>query len=169
MIFPDWYTIVHQQEVLLFTCGLLTNCTPLADWVYEKFIDDVLSNKLMFLVGLKAMFSNQKKILEGLYRESGTPLPHHPLHNQHIHWFQDRDTSAISISSNLYIFQNIGSLFTNKSFVIAQNTVISVIFKRVSHEEIIRQHKMPALAEAEIEVLQLCNRNYLTNQKVVHC
>ena len=46
--------------------------------------------------------------------------------------------------------------------------MISLIFKRVSHEELIRQYKMPALAEADIEVLQLYNRKYLIKQKVIH-
>ena len=112
---------------MLFTCGLMINCSSLADWVYEKVIDNVLTNKLV-----ETTLDNEKDIFEAVYRESNTSLPHLPLHNKHIHWFQNKDTTPISISSKLYIFENVESLFILVSiYFLALSTVFSVTTVRV--------------------------------------
>ena len=99
-----------HREVVLYAVGLMSDPTPLVDHVYQKLINDIL----------KQMRNNNyyyslydTHLLQTLYCESQVQLPGHPLHNQHINYYnhngddhkrRPRDTTAVYFPSKVYVF-----------------------------------------------------------------
>ena len=106
---------MKHREVVLFAVGLMSDPTPLVDYAYQIMINHklaVLRNEEYSVTTIR----NDHDLLKSLYIESEIQLPGHPLHNQHINYYnffgddreiRSRDTTAIYFPSKLYVFRNI--------------------------------------------------------------
>ena len=96
-LFPSWFDIVRFEEVMVFTCGLMKDASPLVNYVYQSFCDDLIRKTRMdqYLEREKSKthLKHLGKKLENtelfrlLYSESAVQLPGSPLQNRYINWF----------------------------------------------------------------------------------
>ena len=94
-MFPSWFDVVRFEEVVVFTCGLMDDASPLVNYIYQTFCDCQISQSRKFEEFEKSE-SRMKRLgkkLENtdlfhlLYSESVVALPGLPLHNRYINWF----------------------------------------------------------------------------------
>ena len=120
-IFPSWYHIKTYEEVLVFTCGLMTNPRPLIDHVSEMMLERELRNArsqpdMKEIVQLRAMRKSPLllKIMTSLYSEAGSAIQGEPHHNKFFNFYihkQDdlckrpKDVRLIEIPSQMYAFE----------------------------------------------------------------
>ena len=119
-LFPSWYHVKRYEEVLVFTCGLMSDPRPLIEHVGEMLVeretlkargnDDVRETHLSTM-GKSALLLN---LIRSLYAEANMPLDSEPHHNEMFNFYsheQDdmcgrpRDTTYIEIPSQLYVFE----------------------------------------------------------------
>ena len=103
-LFPSWTELQRNREVVLFTCGLMSDPTPLVDHVYQMWI---IEN-----ANLSVRKYHDTSLLQSLYTEG--QLPGHPLHNQHINCYnhyqegenipRDIDVTPMFVRSKHYDF-----------------------------------------------------------------
>ena len=109
LLLPSWNDIKDHREAVLFAVGLMSDPTPLVDHVYQMKIDE----KLAEMRKENDFFTSEyyDDLLKSLYAESKIQLPGHPLHNQHINYYDhlhdDIDNRPIYFPSKIYQFQNI--------------------------------------------------------------
>ena len=100
---------MKHREVVLFAVGLMSDPTPLVDHVYQMLINDRLKQMRSGEHYYSSLSDNE--LLKSLYTESQVQLPGHPLHNQHINYYDhsddDIDIRPIYIQSKTYEFRNI--------------------------------------------------------------
>ena len=101
-----------MSEVVLFTCGLMPDCSLLADWIYHLATADVLDKIRTPLVTTdRYLFTDEmRNMFQVLYRESQMSLPGLPLHNKHVHWFQGSDAPPISVQAKVYVFHQVENI-----------------------------------------------------------
>ena len=121
-LFPSWYHVKRYEEVLIFTCGLMSDPRPLIEHVGEMLVeretrmvrgsDDIRETHLS-TIGKSALLLN---LIRSLYAEANMLINGKPHHNQMFNFYfhrQDdmcgriRDTTPIEIPSELYIFQHL--------------------------------------------------------------
>ena len=88
-----------------FLCGLMPDPTPLVDHVYQMWINEQLYHTRHKSVLPREM--HEEDFFRSLYKESRVKLTGHPLHNQHINYYNHlpeahRDTTPIYIPSKFY-------------------------------------------------------------------
>ena len=105
-LFPDWYTIVHYEEVIVFTCGLMKDPTRLIDYIYNMFnefnfeyikywnkqLHELTDKKLNLLEKTTINFD----FFQSLYSESKIALLGSPLQNKYCNWFQNDNKEILS-------------------------------------------------------------------------
>ena len=123
-MFPSWFDIVRLEEVVVFTCGLMDDASPLVNYVYQSFCDDLIRQTIMdqYLDREKSKTHLKRlgKKLENtelfhlLYSESAVQLPGSPLQNHYINWFdhdyddqndKKRNLSTVHIPSKHFEFR----------------------------------------------------------------
>ena len=124
-IFPSWFHIKTYEEVLVFTCGLLSDPRPLIEHVGEMLVERELSvarshPDMKDIVQLRTMRKSPLllKIMESLYSEAEAeaevPVQGQPHHNQFFNFYVHKqddlckralDVSPIEIPSQLYYFE----------------------------------------------------------------
>ena len=124
--FPTWFDIVRCEEVVVFTCGLMEDASPLVNYVYQTFCDDLIrrtkfdqylerekSESHLKRLGKKM---ENTELFHLLYSESAVQLPGSPLQNRYINWFDHdyddensmpRNLSNVHIPSKHYEFKSI--------------------------------------------------------------
>ena len=119
-LFPSWYHVKRYEEVLIFTCGLMSDPRPLIEHVGEMLVKretllvrggDNKREEHLETMGKSALLLN---LITSLYAEArSTPLQSKPHHNEMFHFYsheQDdvcgrpRDVTPIEIYSRLYLF-----------------------------------------------------------------
>ena len=105
-LFPNWYTIVRYEEVIVFTCGLMKDPTPLIDYVYNMFNEFNLKYVKYWKIQLHEETEKNLNLLEkttinfdffqSLYSESKISLPGEPLQNKYCNWFQNDNKEILS-------------------------------------------------------------------------
>ena len=111
------YEVKQLEEVVLFSIGLMSDPTPLADHVYQ-----VRHNRLLKLLREgKLDEENEEKLtklgkniddfsfFESLYKESAVRLPGSALHNQHINIYHGNVTSPPFLPSKSLEIQGISA------------------------------------------------------------
>ena len=68
--FPSWKEIQKNREVVLFTCGQMSNPLPLVDHVYEQFVEETVKD-----ITDVAEPKMNSEFLYSLYTESAIDLP----------------------------------------------------------------------------------------------
>ena len=125
-MFPSWFDIVRFEEVVVFTCGLMDDASPLVNYVYQSFRDDqnrqTRKDQRIERNQLKSRLKRLGKNLENtelfrlLYSESVVQLPGFPLQNHYINWFDHnyddqngipRNVSTVHIPSKHHEFRNL--------------------------------------------------------------
>ena len=114
-LFPSWEHIKIQEEVIVFTCGLMEDPTHLVDHVYENFIEmlcnvistgDLQSNdetRSRLLAQGKDIDSTN--LFHILYTESRVPLFGHADYNQFVCINENHEGEAeIDTPSKMYVF-----------------------------------------------------------------
>ena len=104
---PTWHGIEQHREVVLFTCGLMCDPTPLVDHVYQVWIDEHLEE-----IKSKNYYTYTRHmntdLLETLYTESKVQLPGSALHNNNINYYHHTkdsiDTTYVYTPSKMYMF-----------------------------------------------------------------
>ena len=116
--FPSWEQIKVQEEVIVFTCGLMKDPTPLVDHVYETYVEmaysDISPSGLSSNVETRRQLQAQGKhigdtnLFNILYTESRVPLFGHAYNNQfvYINETHKRDRE-INTPSKLYAFVDV--------------------------------------------------------------
>ena len=105
-LFPDWYTIMRYEEVIVFTVGLMKDPSPLIDYVYNMFNEFNLryvkdaniplheeTEKNLNLLGKTTINFD---FFQCLYSESKVVLPGFPLQNKYCNWFQNDNKEILS-------------------------------------------------------------------------
>ena len=95
----------------------MSDPTPLVDHVYQMWIDEQLQHTRNKSVLPQEMHAED--FLGSLYKESRVKLKGHPLHNQHINYYNHlseeyRDTAPIHIPSKFYWFRYMKENITSK-------------------------------------------------------
>ena len=80
---------------MLFAVGLMSDPTPLVDHVYQMMINDKLEQMRNEKYYYSSLYDNG--LLKSLYTESQVQLPGHPLHNQHINYYDHSDDDIENI------------------------------------------------------------------------
>ena len=125
-LFPTWFDIVRCEEVVVFTCGLMDDSSPLVNYVYQAFCDDCIRRAMLDQnLERKKLESHLKRLgkeMENtelfrlLYSESAVQLPGSPLQNHYINWFdhddddqndKQRKLSTVHIPSKHFEFRNL--------------------------------------------------------------
>ena len=125
-LFPSWFDMVRFEEVLLFTCGLMEDASPLVDKIYQTFVDVRIGILRMLNPKKFDQWQTRLKRLGKelgntdasrlLYSESVVPLAGFPLNNHYLNWFDHNDDdekeiprnlSNLVIPSKLFEFRNI--------------------------------------------------------------
>ena len=125
-MFPSWFDIVRLEEVVVFTCGLVDDASPLVNYVYQSFCDDQIRTTRMdqYLerekseTHLKRLGKKMENtdLFRLLYSESAVQLPGSPLQNHYINWFdhdyddqngKERNLSTVHIPSKHFEFRNL--------------------------------------------------------------
>ena len=111
--FPSWEHIKVQEEVIVFTCGLMKDPTPLVNHVYEAYVEMACSfsspgNIKKNLETQSRLQALGKKIgdinlLKLLYMESRVPLFRQPHYNQFV-CINENHNGEIDTPSKLYAF-----------------------------------------------------------------
>ena len=101
-LFPSYKDVLKQEKVVVFTCGLMKDPTPVVNHVYELFLEYVYDR-----------FSPRNEILSqgkdpcdlfrSIYREARIPLNRLPGYNHYIYW-NDMHKGDIHTASKLYLF-----------------------------------------------------------------
>ena len=104
MFFPSWDYITRHREVVLFTCGLMTNATALVEFVYEMWIERMRDE---LRLAYYPSFSMDKYLFQSMYAESPIPLPGAPHHNKFVNIFDPSDWPVIRGISKLYRFYSV--------------------------------------------------------------
>ena len=122
-MFPSWYHIKRYEEVLIFTCGLLSDPRPLIEHVGEMVvkwnIDEchgVDLSREIHLLKTKGKSVLLLNLVRSLYAEASVPLESKPHHNEMLNFYshredgmcgRQRDTTPIEIPSHLYEFNSL--------------------------------------------------------------
>ena len=110
-LFDSWEAVKRHREVIIFTAGLMRDPRPLIHYVYEKLIEE----NLQWMRTGDHNPSMDEGLFKSLYKESTVPLPHHPLHNKHINYYnhvidndkkRSTDTTPVHIRSKLFVFED---------------------------------------------------------------
>ena len=101
MFFPSWDHIIRHREVVLFTCGLMSDATPLVEFVYQTWIDSVREE---LRIARYPSFSVDKELLQSMYAESTIALPDEPCHNRFVNIYEPSSRQVICSRSKLYRF-----------------------------------------------------------------
>ena len=125
-LLPSWFDIVRCEEVVVFTCGLMEDASPLVNYVYQAFCDDLFRKSRV-----DQFFERQKsqthlkrlgkkmentELFHLLNSESAVQLPGLPLQNLYINWFdhdydaqngKQRNLSTVHIPSKHFEFRNL--------------------------------------------------------------
>ena len=94
--FPSHNDILFKhKEVVLFTCGLMSNPNPLVGHVYQIHREEQVLEEIRkgdhpaFSFDILEKYSvlyMYRSLFESLYHESAVKLPGQSLHNPHINW-----------------------------------------------------------------------------------
>ena len=121
-LFPSWYHVKRYEEVLIFTCGLMSDPQPLIEHVGEMLVEREKINvrigydqreTQLSTMGKSALLLN---LIRSLYAEANLSLESKPHHNEMFNFYshrQDvlcgrvRDTTPIEIPSELYTFESL--------------------------------------------------------------
>ena len=101
MFFPSWDHIIRHREVVLFTCGLMSDTTPLVEFVYQTWIDSVREE---LRIARYPSFSVDKELFQSMYAESTIALPDEPCHSRFVNIFEQSSRQVICRRSKLYRF-----------------------------------------------------------------
>ena len=120
--FPSWYHVKRYEEVLIFTCGLMSDPRPLIEHVGEMLVEretlivrggDDKREAHLKTMGKSSLLLN---LIKSLYTEVSIPLESKPHHNEMFHFYsheQDdicgraRDITPIGHYSRLYLFESL--------------------------------------------------------------
>lgn len=118
--FPSWDYQEKHLEVLRFTCGLMSDPSPLVDHLYgvcvEKNLHQMRTEFSLYTTGIGHYVSNI--LFPLLYEESAVALPGNAFHNLHINYNDHHywpftggviDNQPICTRSRLYIFKDINA------------------------------------------------------------
>ena len=120
-LFPSWYHVKTHEEVLRFTCGLMSDPQPLIEHVGGMLVEqEVFTCRIDIDLETKAHLKNRGKdilllnLMTSLYAEAEVVLQDQPHHNKMFNFYshkQDdlcerrRDIIPIQIASKLYLFE----------------------------------------------------------------
>ena len=116
--FPSWEHIKAQEEVIVFTCGLMKDPTPLVEYVYENYID--LACNVISPIGIESFRETdirlqtrgkniyETNLFDVLYTESRVPLSGHAYYNQFVYINENHvGEREIVTPSKLYMFDKL--------------------------------------------------------------
>ena len=112
------------EEIVVFTCGLMDDASPLVNYVYQTFCDSqLISLRINKFVEFEQSESRLKRLgkdlentnlLHLLYSESVVPIAGFPLQNRYVNWFDhsnddlmSKNISKVHIPSKHFEFRNI--------------------------------------------------------------
>ena len=109
-MFPSWFDVVRFEEVVVFTCGLMDDASPLVNYVYQIFCVSLISrfrtnedyNKSkghLKRLGKELLNTN---LFHLLYSESVVPIVGSPLQNRHINWLDHSDDEQKEMPRNVH-------------------------------------------------------------------
>ena len=102
-LFPSYEAIETHKKVIIFTVGLMKDPRPLVDFVYKMYTKEMERTCCGYPLIDIDLFGS-------LYAESTVRLFDHPLHNQHINYYDhrkdDREMTPVHFPSNLYVFEH---------------------------------------------------------------
>ena len=111
--FPSWEQIKLKEEVIVFTCGLMKDPTPLVNYVYETYVEMLcnaispgsLQRNLETQSRLQALGKDigDTNLLILLYTESRVPVFGHAHYNQFV-YINGNHKGEIDTPSKLYAF-----------------------------------------------------------------
>ena len=119
-LFPSWYHVKRYEEVLRFTCGLMSDPRPLIEHVGEMLVEREKFNVRTGYDQRERQLSTMGKsvrllnLMRSFYAEANLPVESKPHHNEmfnvYLHEQDDmcgraRDTTPIEIPSQLYVFE----------------------------------------------------------------
>ena len=100
--FPTLAEMMKNTEVVAFTCGLLSDPSPLVEVAYTMLISKIVHRSDCSY----QPFGREPVLFESLYRESNIPLPGHYFQNQFINFYQQIEFYHRSGSFSKYFTSN---------------------------------------------------------------
>ena len=139
-LFPSLFEVKRQEEVVLFTVGLMQNPSTLVDHVYHTYmeriskilktgeIDDDNEGRLQNF----GKDINDIRFFESLYKESKIRLPGTAFRIQHFNYYFEDDAEPIYLPSKMFLFQTTKRLRQANTFFLGEE-----IFNRATVDSII--------------------------------